>query len=347
VLACPGSIPLVQQAAELPPSDAANRGNCLHDAIEYLMLSGPYPKACEMLGFTAHGYTIDEVDCDQIEWALDKWNEVADEYGIEDFDCEQLVDFPRIDGAFGTIDVLANGPEYNMLIDWKFGSLPVDPRTPQLLYYATAASATPKVADLFDFTKPTVLVVIQPGLERVTKYEVENNDLVHFAVNLQNKVKEGLSGNGQVKMGPHCRWCPAKIDCPEQQSTVRFPKPYAGEDLAELLNLAERAADWAKTVQERALHDAEHGQHIPGWKLVNKRARRQWKDGAINVLKGNKYRVRDICEPQRLKSPAQLEKLGIDVSSLTTRTPSGVTLVRDSDERPATLPGKIMKENAR
>jgi hypothetical protein len=156
--------------------------------------------------------------------------------------------------------------------------------------------------------------------------------------------------------GSHCRWCPAKPDCPEHIEAARHAvvEPIVDENMTELLALAEQVEAWAKSVFERGYELAADGVQIPGWKLVQKAARRSWDDPEemVKLLRNRKLKNEEIFD-RKLKSPAQIEKLlrklGKDATFVSDHAPaisSGTTLVHGSDKRPAveTEPSHNLKE---
>jgi hypothetical protein len=81
---------------------------------------------------------------------------------------------------------------------------------------------------------------------------------------------------------------------------------------------------------------------VPGWKLVNKRATRQWanEDVADDVL--SKVISKDELYVAKMISPAQaekvLKKLGQQLpDDLVVAVSSGSTLAREDDPRPAVV----------
>jgi len=83
---------------------------------------------------------------------------------------------------------------------------------------------------------------------------------------------------------------------------------------------------------------------VPGYKLVAKKATRQWVDEAVTKTKLAEMGVKDkdLYKPQELISPAQAEKL-LKKSKLAlpddlvVAVSSGSTLAPESDPRPAVL----------
>lgn len=180
---------------------------------------------------------------------------VLDEVYDEDPDAEIMirvesrVDFPGIDDAFGTCDVLIRAPKKTIVWDWKFGAgVPVYASykaaiTPvvspaheapqpienevqefgndQLMFYARAALEThPEYfgpegrSGLVNW--PVELIICQPRLlpDEPSRFTVKGSDLEAFRLDLVDAVDEALSGKGQLKIGSYCRFAKCKAICP-------------------------------------------------------------------------------------------------------------------------------------
>lgn len=124
------------------------------------------------------------------------------------------------------------------------------------------------------------------------------------------------------------------------------PEEY-GELMANLLAWAPKMkAFWSK-VEKDAYVAARSGLVIPGHKIVNKESDRSWVDDEKKLkvkLKKLGVAEEDMYAPPpppKLKSPAQMEKISNEVKKaiktmgLTERLSSGMTLVPESDKRPA------------
>ena len=102
-------------------------------------------------------------------------------------------------------------------------------------------------------------------------------------------------------------------------------------------------------MESYAVHLMQAGQQIPGFKLVEGRSLRTWKDEeqAINELKSLKLKKSDLFI-EKFISPAQVEKLfkqnKLDkehLDSLITKPPGKTTFAPESDRRPAVKPDVI------
>jgi hypothetical protein len=99
--------------------------------------------------------------------------------------------------------------------------------------------------------------------------------------------------------------------------------------------------DFIKGCAGTGAPDAEDGKPVPGWKLVNKRAMRQWVDEDKAVAFLSSAGVEAWAEPKAI-SPAvaekALKKAKIELpADLVVAVSSGSTLAPESDPRPAVL----------
>ena len=115
------------------------------------------------------------------------------------------------------------------------------------------------------------------------------------------------------------------------------------EGYGNALVIADRLEDWIKAVREQAQQALENGIAIPGFKLVPKRATRQWvnEEGARESLEQMGLDISELMET-KLRSPAQLEKVlkkhKLDLpKDHVVAISSGNTIAPESDPRPAVL----------
>lgn len=97
----------------------------------------------------------------------------------------------------------------------------------------------------------------------------------------------------------------------EQTQKTHLPAPHdlTQERLLTVLDKAPLVEDWLKSVRDYAHALAEAGEDLPGWKLVDKRATRKWRDEEeAEAWLRQRFRVGDIFK-KKLVSPYQAEKL--------------------------------------
>ena len=134
-------------------------------------------------------------------------------------------------------------------------------------------------------------------------------------------------------------------------AVLDFSEPVAAEavtpeKVGELLSKVDLIRSWCKELEKHAFNLAMRGVTVPGFKLVEKRQNRKWRDEAELaefLTKKLKYNKEQIFEPVSLKSPAQMEKLlkeknlqkSILDDFVADKSPGVLDLVPDFDKRPA------------
>lgn len=352
VLNCTASVEL---CARYPSktSEFAEEGTTCHEATDMIM-QGKVEKDTDVVGLTFNGQLMtEELYGETVEPALDLFDRLQDELGGIDFLNEQRVVFPGIDNAFGTVDIVGTAHDRTVVLDWKYGKgVAVEARAnEQLMYYAYAAAHTPATAGFFDRHKPIELFIIQPRVndgEPFTRWMTTWNQLEVFALELKHAVEVAYSPEAEFKLGPWCKFCNARSGCPLVTNKVEqiqgLNRDQLQAEIEHWLPYADTMASWAEGVKKLAHDLLEQGATIPGYKLVNKRANRAWKDEekALKFMTRMKLPA-DQRHVKKLISPAQAEKalkpLGLAAlpDDLVEKVSSGTTLAPESDKRPAVV----------
>lgn len=271
------------------------------------------------------------------------------------------------DDLWGTADAVVWQPleKHLHIIDLKYGAgVPVEVEgNLQLKIYALATLLT------FGYPAERVTAtIVQPrcphsdGPVRSATYDVV--DLLDFhadvldAVGCVEQAREDVGAPGvthwnEAYLTPSekgCRWCLAAPKCPALKSKAQTLAkqvfapglPYDPKALADTLDFLPILEGWIKNTREFAYAEAEQGNAIPQWKLVEKRATRKWRDEAAAM--GRLEQVSDIdpdsLYERKFVTPAAAEKLlpkdqRALLDELTVKESSGHTLVHESDKRPA------------
>lgn len=253
-------------------------------------------------------------------------------------ECEVRVSLAPLDppsDMFGTVDAMVWDPltETLHIRDLKFGQgvvVEIDDDegrpNPQAMYYLLGS-----VLKLGRRPKNMTIGIVQPrafhpdGHVRVRV--VSWDELVQFRHLLLARAREASKPDAPVgPVGDHCRFCKAKAVCPAQRknavvlaqtefdTTPNEPALPAPEGLTEdqLVAILERGKlveDWISSVREYALTRLSNGGDVPGFKLVEGRRSRQWRDNdEAEAWLRQRYKVGDIFN-KKLISPAQAEKL--------------------------------------
>ena len=119
----------------------------------------------------------------------------------------------------------------------------------------------------------------------------------------------------------------------------------AAEYVAAILDAAPLVENLIEAAREQARALLEAGNPVPGWKLVPKRANRQWIPPEAELVKTFrklfKLKKAQVYEQPKVKSPAQIEKLiGKQrlPDGIAAAFSSGTTLAPEKDHRPNVEP---------
>ena len=345
VINCPGSVALVAKMPPKPSSKYADEGTLLHEVIAETVGTdnNPYKYLGRKVGDIE---LTEELINDKLIPAMELFGQVDPDYEM-DFMVEATVGFgDLLPGVFGSADVVGRMGKTAYILDWKFGDgVPVPAEeNMQLMFYACAAMRTEATKWAFTGADEVELVIIQPP--SIKRWKTTFERLARFEADLIRAVKTAGSPNAPLATGSHCRWCAAKPICPQMTGevdrvrTVALANLPAGQ-IGEYLQKAEILEDWIRSLRELAFEMLENDKPVPGYKLVAKRATRQWTDAkaAEKFLKDNK--INPFKEPELL-SPAGAEKL-LKKSKvalpddLVVAVSSGSTLAPENDPRPAVL----------
>ena len=346
VIACPGSVALVQQVPPKPSSSYADEGTLLHNVIATILETTKRPE--DFLGLMYNGIELTE---DRLERKLLPALAVLDEIdpdGQLEYAVEQVVGFgDALPGVFGSADLVGRIGNRGILLDWKFGDgVPVEAEeNPQALFYTAAALRTEATRWAFEGVETVEVIIVQPP--HVRRWVTDLDRVRRFEAELIMAVKTAQRPDAPLATGDHCRWCAAKSICPLVNGAVERAKRenIKGVNifrLSEALASIDLLEGWIRDAREMAVELLEAGVELPGWKLVPKRATRQWVDeyaatGALLNL--GAFALHELTD---LKSPAQVEKLLKKhklamPEGLITAVSSGDTLAPADDPRPASL----------
>jgi hypothetical protein len=345
VIACPGSVALVDTMPPQPSSSYADEGTLLHDAIAKVLETDCDPYS--LIGMTYASSVLTEalID-DKLVPALRALDEIDPE-GDMIYEVESRVGFANYTPeVFGSTDLLGSIGNRAIVLDWKFGDgVAVEAEENyQLMFYAAAAMRTPATSSIFHDADEIELIIVQPPF--VKRWVTTHERIAAFESDLFRAINTALKPDAPLASGDHCKWCAAKPVCPIMTGAVDRAlkaklEALPVEQIAHYLEQAPLIEGFIKDLQQLAHGLLEEGQKVPGWKLVNKRATRQWtnEDKAVAFLTG--VGVEAWGDPKPL-SPAQaekaLKKAKIELpADLVVAVSSGSTLAPENDSRPAVL----------
>jgi len=344
-MTCPGSV-VLSQGMEEKSSEYADEGTQAHAVAEAILTD----KAV----LPPH----DAVMLQNVEVYTDHVEELNQPGTVLHVETKVKIS----DEVWGTADAIVWDPATETLYvrDLKYGAgVPVEARgNLQLKIYATAALLTMKY--------PAKLVnvgIVQPRINHpdgcVRSVDYDSVDLLDFWADLQDAIRDvELAQQAPpdhfedfiIPSEKGCRWCLAAPKCPklkakaqEMAKKVFAPElPYNPKELAEVLDFLPILEGWIKNTREFAYGEAEKGNPIPSYKLVEKQANRKWKpDAAADlecVLGDAIWGVRPmktVTEVQKICPGKNDKERAAWLDPYVTKESSGHTLVHESDKRPA------------
>lgn len=276
----------------------------------------------------------------------------ADQGASFEYIIEKRCAMPGIPGAFGTSDVIWKCGKLSGVWDWKFGRNKVEAdENPQLKFYGRAAAADhPEMFGAaswgeIDPKREVILSIMQPKCgDEPSEYIVTVEELEAFRVELMKAVEVAKSAGetAPVAKGKWCDYATCKAICPlwagrtvtmgqkmakladmrRDEDPGDHPEDVGGVDdafidlLPELLDLADSAEEWLKTIRAAALSVLDEGGEIDGWRLgVSSTNRRVWaveEDEVKSFFKNRRYKLDEYMPRQLVTMPAAEKMLKRD-----------------------------------
>ena len=347
-LNCPGSV-AAEASLDIAPrsSIAADEGSAAHELAEIVLTQG--------------GFCEDWLNKPLIEWnAITVDNEMVinvQEYvdyvkalgGEQHY--EQRVCFDEwVPDGFGTSDAIVIVGDTIHVIDLKYGKgLRVDAyeNTQALLYALGAYSEYELIKEL----RRVVIHIVQPRLDHVDTWELSVIELLEWGARIRKGAEACLKDDAPLVPGEkQCQWCAAKATCPallkltEDTLLGGFDDLIATDRLtdAQLRNALENKkliASWLDAVESFVSDRLNSGESFEGYKLVEGRSVRQWRDDdeaasvLVELLGDNAYSKKLLSAPQAEKALGKTKAK--DIAELIVKPSGKPTLVRSDDKRPA------------
>lgn len=356
---CPGSL---RMEDGLPDKSTiySIEGTAAHTVAEQMLRFPGSEK--KLLGQKVNGV---EVTADMIEHLMVYVNWVRFEVDQRhDWWLEQRVDID-VTGEGGTADAIIYKHDEQLLVvgDLKYGQgviVDVVDNTQAILYALGALKMLPKSKPV----KKIRVVIIQPRAqngETISEWEFPIEEMLDWKLLFMAAVEAGNDPNAPLKAGDWCTFCKARAACPELQNkalsnamadfsskgelVVSPPNTLTPKKLAKALEAAATVKIWIKAVHDYAMDEAKAGRLPPGWKLVDTRAYRKFKNSksAESYLSFMGLTDDQLYNPREMKTVPQLEKsIGkqalADIEHLFDKRSGGVALAPVSDKRPAVMP---------
>ncbi len=295
-LACPPSAQLELQFPK-KTSSYAEEGTAAHELCE---LTAKYWLA--EISETYYESRLAELSKGQYynaemqECAVDYGHFISDTVKATRADCPDAIVELEVKGldfsewapeGFGTGDCIIVADDKLEIIDFKYGKgVRVDAvGNPQMRLYALGAIRL--YGELYDI-KRVKMSIIQPRISREPSTdEITVEELLDWAENYV-KPRAALAFEGKGEFNPSestCRFCRAKEQCRAryEKNLALFdesPDPLliTPDEAGEVLGKAADIKTWLKDLENLVMQKLFDGQPVTGWKLVEGRSNRKYKD---------------------------------------------------------------------
>jgi hypothetical protein len=344
---CPGSVALVQKMPPQPSNKYADEGTLLHNVIAEIVMTDKHPEEFLHTKYNDQVLTLDLIDNKLVPAlaALD----VIDPNKEMEIEAETRVGFgDLLPGVFGSTDLIGRIGKRAVVLDWKFGDgVAVDvEENPQLMFYAAAAMRTEETKWAFVDVEKIEMVIVQPPA--IKRWVTTPARIVQFEKDLVKAVKLAQQPDAELKIGDHCRWCAAKPICPQMTGAVdrALKTQIDGLDaptISAYLKNADMLEQWITDLRALALQMLDSGAKLPDYKLVAKRAIRQWTDEdkakvalfAFGLTESEVVET-SIISPAKAEKALKKRKQALP-EDLVVAISSGNTLASVDDPRPEVL----------
>lgn len=337
-------------------SSAAEEGTLAHELAEYALgmyLKGEYVPLLDDLPtpkhIAANKYYSPEMD----KYVTDYVCYVCDIYELEEkpeMSIERKFDLTSyVPECFGSCDCDIVGKKVLNIIDLKYGKgVQVDAKdNSQLMMYALGVLRTlsPKRQAEIETVR---MHIAQVRLGNYSVFEMTARDLTHWGIHvLRPTAEKAFAGQGETKVGSHCRFCKFKAQCRAQKDalvnefeTHGDTKALTLDEIGDILSKSDMFTDWLASVKTFAMQAATRGEKVKGWKLVEGRSVRVISDTetAIERLKAIGLSTEDVTN-RKLKGIGDLERLvgkkplAATLDGLIVKPQGLPTLAPESDKR--------------
>lgn len=365
--------PSAMQEKEIPDttSEFAEEGTAAHELSEIYLLheieeiaKGTRTRRINKFKKENEYYTEEMTDYVEayVDIVVEKINEAKARSSDAVVLLEQRLDFSAwVPQGFGTGDVVIISDGILEVIDLKYGKgVEVSAvNNPQLRLYGLGAY---NLYDMLYDIDSVSMTIVQPRLDSVSTETLETSTLLDWADNeVKPKAELAWDGEGDFVAGDHCRFCKIRATCraraeknlelakvafTDEEETgkteVIDPAQLNLNEIGQILFQASELEKWAKDVKAYAQEQAvNHEAEIPGWKVVEGRSNRKYKDDeqVYEKLVGN-YEA-DAVAPRKILGITALErKIGKGqvnnlLADLIIKPAGKPTLVPETDKRPA------------
>ena len=265
-----------------------------------------------------------------------------------------------IPDGFGTSDAVVIGNDTIWVIDFKYGKgIAVSAQdNPQIQLYALGA--IDKFDGLYDFNK-VQMIIVQPRLNSISSQEKTVTELEKWAEEVvRPQAVKAMDGCKEYHAGEWCKFCPCHPICQEEANLqqeiakhdFRDPELMDSDDVAAVLEIADKYVSWVNALKEYALRSALDGEVFRGWKVVEGRSTRSYLDElkVADKLKAAGFEDALIYERKLLGVTAMEKVVGKKafaeiLGDLVYKPEGKPVLVPESDKREPLDKSKLAKQD--
>lgn len=308
-LRCAGQVALSSRVPPRPDSEHSAEGTKAHELLQRSLLGEKVDKEATPEMLAAFEVVHDFLDNLYIARGPHLVIQVE-----QPFRFPQRVVAPDDAAGIADLMVVDHMEQEAWSIDFKYGEgVAVEPeRNPQLMFNAVGRLWRMPI-------KRVNLVVIQPRILHhrqgvIRQWWCGPLELAEFQAEAEQAIEMAEAAESAAALdpkllpqtlrpGPWCRWCPAETVCPARERnalalafghdvpparalegrTLPEPADLGLDRVAHILRHADALTTWLRAVENYAKQQAMSGVAIPGHKLVEAQARRQWHGDAEQV----------------------------------------------------------------
>ena len=286
---CPGSIRLSEQVQQETTTSYAEEGTLAHAIAEQKLRIAidKTVKAADLKRLTKdplYDGEMDEATTFYAGLVMEHYNAAGDEAELM---IEQRVDFSDwVPDGFGTSDAIITNTDTIEVIDLKYGKgvkVDADNNSQMRLYALGAYAMFGALSDFYNVR----MTIVQPRLDHISSEVMTIKDLLQWAeVVVKPAALLAASDDAPMAAGDWCRWCPARATCRKRAEAnlelARYdfqPGDLLSDiEIADILGKVDELTKWAADIESYALQQALAGTSYDGWKLVEGRSVRKYKD---------------------------------------------------------------------
>lgn len=347
-MACPPSVQLTEHIPDTT-SPYAQEGTDAHELCAFYVEHALGKKARDPTSHLSY-YSEEMEDCarEYCSYVLEQIKKAKRLSRDPLILVEQRLDFAKwVPEGFGTGDCVIVSDGLLQVIDYKhgLGVLVSADYNSQMMCYALGA--LDMFGDLYDISSIS-MTIFQPRRDNISTFQMDKMELLEWAeTKLVPKAQLAFNGQGELQSGKHCQFCKLKAICRKRSednlalAKMEFANPNTLDltDIADILPKIDQLTNWANDVKAYALEQANKGERIPGFKLVEGRSTRKFineEEVAKRVQNAgfNPYeqKLLTLTAITKCLGKKQFDTL---LSDLVIKPQGKPTLVPDSDKREA------------